>query len=346
MPDVTTLVASSASSSLKTSNFYKDSSSSVDESRTSYSPPPPPATIDFAQIAQKWKLSPATIPYLKSIQTQQQQSSSKYNPQTELLAFFHPQKTGGTSLSDVLLESFQEDGVLPGSQRSMYFQTQAFRQAVATRPPNHPDHAQYWKNIKVLYSHSELRRGLVQQIQPTVLETIRNENPILAKKPTRLITLLREPVAWRASMYFEAMCHVGAWIRNYKQLHPEEFRGTDSQCPVVNNTDVGRFRLQRARNGCQEQTQKHEVVPKRCHVLHGMIRARLKAFYYCHTARQEARRDIHSPNVTHMLPSFVVRIIWPNHDRQAIVGFRDVPLSTVLGSNLYIIHCSLPVLYG
>jgi hypothetical protein len=167
-----------------------------------------------------------------------------YEPTSDLLGFFHAQKTGGTSLSDVLKELFP-DGVVPGSDRSKYFMLNFFKDALERKPID------FWSRQRVLYSHSSLRpqfNGVQKQKNPRngfLLDYLRTNALPLAEKKVRLLVMLREPVSWRASAYYEAMCHIGRWIQEKQQTLADP-----SECPTVNLTDVVRVRLDRDKQNC------------------------------------------------------------------------------------------------
>lgn len=193
--------------------------------------------IDFSGIAEKWGLSPSAVPLLKM----QAERQVDYNSTTNILSFYHAQKTGGTSLSDVLRKLFRH-GVVPGSDRSRYFKDDYFKKSVLQNKP-----IDFWSRQRVLYSHSPLRPmdGEVQELQNgkgNLLPYLRSKIAPLAEKKYRLLTLIREPVYWRASAHFEALCHIGSWIAEKQK----SLGWNSSVCPKVNLTDVGRVRLERA----------------------------------------------------------------------------------------------------
>ena len=214
----------------------------------------PTSMIDFQGIAKKWDLFlPSSIPLLE----QQAQRVIDYDKTTDLLAFFHPQKTGGTSLSDVLEKIFTSEKVVPGSGRSSPFHMPRFHEALDQHPLADGDKDDFWKNMRGLYSHSMLRYGPngTNNNRP-LLQFLRSTIPALAELKTRLIVMIRDPVNWRASQFYEGYCHVGRWLKEQKKKQRKNNRkdtlpSVVVECPPINLTDVARSRLETARSNRQ-----------------------------------------------------------------------------------------------
>ncbi len=194
--------------------------------------PPPPevfaesepraSQIDFEAIAKNWELPDGSIDLLKEIQLRT--LGFDYNETTDILAFRHPLKTGGTSFSHMLKKIFGKQRIIPGSQPSGWWDEKKFNEAVKKHPS---DDDPYWSNMAGMYTHSVLR--------PTgngkkLLENLRQKVPALKKKRFRLMTNVRRPLDLAASSFYETQCRVGRFANQVK------LKGKD--CPPVNLTDV------------------------------------------------------------------------------------------------------------
>lgn len=200
--------------------------------------------IQVESIAKKWGLSESAIPLLQK----QGERRVDYNSTSDILAFYHSQKTGGTSLSDVLKKLFP-GGVIPGSARSGYFDKTSFQTDLEEKPIS------FWSRQRVLYSHSTLRPYSIANDEEInekkkLLHQLRHKAKPLAEKKYRLMTLIRDPVTWRASSYYETMCHIGKWIQKRKII------GDSSECPRVNLTDVAKMRFEQAKTSCETKEEK------------------------------------------------------------------------------------------
>ena len=195
--------------------------------------------IQVESIAKKWGLSESAIPLLQK----QGERRVDYNSTSDILAFYHSQKTGGTSLSDVLKKLFP-GGVIPGSARSGYFDKTSFQTDLEEKPIS------FWSRQRVLYSHSALRPSKTKDTKGQLLERLRHKAKPLAEKKYRLMTLIRDPVTWRASSYYETMCHIGKWIQKRKIIDDS------SECPRVNLTDVAKMRFEQAKTSCETKKKK------------------------------------------------------------------------------------------
>lgn len=83
----------------------------------------------------------------------------------EILYFHHVMKTGGTSVSDMLLNGFGTGALIPGSGRSAHFDRQALLDSIATSATNSTHGAAainvtatvIQRNYQIAYSHSTPR---------------------------------------------------------------------------------------------------------------------------------------------------------------------------------------------
>ena len=106
---------------------------SLDLSRASTSD-----TINYKSISEKWQMPEGAIAILKEIQSKP--VGFDYNRETDILAFRHPLKTGGTSFSLTLADRFGRERVLPGSAESNWFKFQLYEEALEnTLPPMTPN---------------------------------------------------------------------------------------------------------------------------------------------------------------------------------------------------------------
>jgi len=231
-----------SSSQARSSNVAKGDNLSTSTTNTNAST----SSIDYESIIEKWQLPKAAIPLLKQIQSRP--VGFDYNRTSDILAFRHPLKTGGTSFSIMLKETFK-DQVLPGSAPSDWFRHNILEKALQKHPIDESSSDDYWRNMAVLYTHSYLRpKG---KRQKNLLEDLRETIPILKEKRFRLMTIVRRPLDLAASSYYETLCRIGK-ISGARTGSTNLI--TDiSECPKINLTDVKRKIIERQQNICQKQ---------------------------------------------------------------------------------------------
>lgn len=175
-----------------------------------------------------------------------------YRAERDLLVFEHVLKTGGTSLSDKLLQIVGKKAVVPGSKPSGFFQknelVEALQEIVEKNNNNNnanstKDEAalvDWWKSKRVMYSHTPLSRYNSTDFEDWFLARI----PDAAHKRVYLMTLYRDPIEWLASNFNEWMCKLRARIvAAYAGLypgrpHPTRTPITDAHCWGMTNLTV------------------------------------------------------------------------------------------------------------
>jgi len=196
--------------------------------------------IDFEGIATTWKLpaKETSIQLLKDIQSRP--VGFDYNQTTDILSLRHPLKTGGTSISWMMLKIWGER-VVPGSGPSNWWQRDKFRKAVKK---THRGNSTYWNNMRVLYTHSLLRESKGGR-KNKLLWDLRRSVPEFKKKRFRLLTIVRRPLDLAASSYYETQCRIGRFA-NQRSLKGKA-------CPPVNLTDVMHKNIDFYTNKCDEE---------------------------------------------------------------------------------------------
>jgi len=225
--------------------------------------PPPPnvlaeseplaSQIDFEGIAKNWELPEGSIDLLKQIQLRT--LAFDYNATTDILAFRHPPKSGGTSFSNMMSEIFGAERVIPGSAPSGFWKQEWFDKAVQEHADENEEeddddeYNHYWDNMAVIYTHTFLRPVVPKQ---NVLEKLRDKVPTLQKKRFRLMTNVRRPLDWAASHHYNLMCKIG-------QLGNQVNLKEGQECPPVNLTDMEYKNIDKWTKICQDDPRE-----KRC----------------------------------------------------------------------------------
>ena len=232
----------------------KDGTSRMSQRLREFVPePPPPAVlkksiqrqsqIDFDAIATAWKLPDGSVDLLQQIQSRT--VAFDYNRTTDILALRHPLKTGGTSISVMLRDIYGKDRVIPGSGPSNWWNRGKFEKAVE----EHSDDPSYWDNMAVLYTHSLLRRSPSSKL--FTLDKMRKKAPQLAQKRIRLMSIVRNPLDWAASGFYETQCRIGNFAKQ-KNLN-------GAPCPPVNLTDVMVQNIRHWTNKCEKSGWKRGI---------------------------------------------------------------------------------------
>jgi len=195
--------------------------------------------IDYDSIATKWELPTGGIKILEEIQSRK--VGFDYNQTTDILALRHPPKSGGTSFSVMLREIFSNERVIPGSDKSGYFNFEKFSAAVKDHPPTDP----FWSSMATVFTHT----GLRPNSGPTkdLLDYFREQAPALREKRFRLMTIVRRPLDLAASGFYETQCKIGTFAY---QRGPGHVPGS---CPTVNLTDVMLKNIEHKSKMCDEK---------------------------------------------------------------------------------------------
>jgi hypothetical protein len=182
----------------------------------------------IASTISKWNLSSTTNVQLllKRIWDKE----LPYNNETDLAVFYHPIKSGGTTVSAILNGMGK---VVPGSQASGYF---SYNQLTWDYPTGARDFnnsiQQWWQHHKVLYSHDKFRpyshhhapihhqkvnsNETTEPRQPTKLyKFLRDSLP--PTKRIRHLTMVREPLNYVASNMNEWICNNYRYQRKAKK---------------------------------------------------------------------------------------------------------------------------------
>jgi len=148
-----------------------------------------------SSIADKWNL---TTPNAIDLLVQQFHKVNDYDPQNDFIHFHHLYKSGGTSISNLMLKSMKH--ILPGSYESGDFNHEEALEDINKRleEGTHRNDLPY----KASYAHTGLR---------PVYGPLRTKTGIffleqMPHKRLRVITMLRDIVDFRASNHAMIMC--------------------------------------------------------------------------------------------------------------------------------------------
>jgi len=200
--------------------------------------------IQVESIAKKWGLSESAIPLLQK----QGERKVDYNSTSDILAFYHSQKTGGTSLSDVLKKLFP-GGVIPGSARSGYFDKTSFQTDLEEKPIS------FWSRQRVLYSHSTLRPYSIAND-----EAKKRKEETATSASTQSQTFSRKEISVdnsdTRSSDLESLVILRINVSHWYVDKKRKIIGDSSECPRVNLTDVAKMRFEQAKNSCKNKEEK------------------------------------------------------------------------------------------
>lgn len=185
-----------------------------------------------------------------------------YKPEEDLIVFFHPMKSGGTSLS-MVLESME--GIVPGSDESGHFHFDTFLEEFDKIPLK----KKWWESRRVLYSHSDFR-GYAPEKKPKLGTLLRNK---ASSQRLRHITMVRDPLAFVSSNFYEWYCLLGQWekyARKYKL--PKSASGENGTC-AYSLEDRAKARIRFTEEECKDLTKKELAAlvkrpKKRCMAYH------------------------------------------------------------------------------
>lgn len=176
-----------------------------------------------------------------------------YNPNIDLIVFFHPLKSGGTSLSKVLKNM---GGVVPGSHASGFFNNDKFKSAIQQNimEGKASSKEEWWSNQRVLFSHNKYR-GFHQSKAQGLATLLHDDNATspLPMKRIRHITMVRDPLAYAASNYNEWFCMLDHWqkVARKLQLPPS---GGNASCSYTLD-DYTKARVITTEQDCKNRTQ-------------------------------------------------------------------------------------------
>ena len=169
---------------------------------------PKHATID--NIISKWNLS-TNSSNEKILLEKIWNRENNYDPENDLIVFYHPMKSGGTSLSEIL-ETL--GGLVPGSDKSGYFHANAFQEDFERKvqPGNVTSKREWWSSQRVLYSHSNYR-GYHSSKRQNLARLLHDNNQTSTSKRIQHILMVRDPLAFVSSNFYEWFCTLGHWER-------------------------------------------------------------------------------------------------------------------------------------
>ena len=187
------------------------------------------------QIAAKWNL---TTPHATTLLTRQFHKPFDWNPQTDFFHFHHLYKSGGTSISDLMdktiglpqlgKERFQ--GILPGSYRSGDFKHEEALKDIEERLNNGTPRDQL--PYKGVYAHT----GVRPVYGPEATQTGKFYLKQFPHKRLRVVTMLRDPIDFRASNHAMIMCGLNHEVEvfNRKRLS----RGLEKICSPAEGLNI------------------------------------------------------------------------------------------------------------
>ena len=181
-------------------------------------------------ILAKWHIhnDPTAQDLVKRIWNHKLDPHYKYDSNRDVLVFYHPLKTGGTSVSDILE---QLGGVIPGSGRSNNFNFKRHRYGLQldreawckqqrhfqkqsssnTAPSGVFNETQWWEDRRVLFSHNNFRSCHRDATNNTTGVFSLLDKNLPSCKRVRHLTMIREPLALVASNWHEWYCRIAKW---------------------------------------------------------------------------------------------------------------------------------------
>lgn len=239
-----------ALTSFDANNEASYSESSTDEMATTSSSDPVHGLIK--EVITKWNLTISTNAhnFLQRIWLKEDDS---YDPENDLVVFFHPLKSGGTSLSDVL---DQLGDKVPGSHASGHFGYPKFDEVYKEEVESgHMSSKDWWDSKKVLYSH-HYYRGYNDPPAPAppASRLGRLLHQKRCTKRIRYVTMVREPVAFAASNFNEWFCHISRWVKAADKQNLPRPQNT-TPCTGYTLEDQTKARIVLIRQMCQNKSQ-------------------------------------------------------------------------------------------
>jgi len=213
--------------------------------------------LDVEAVAKRWNL---TSEKAVELLEKQLQWESDYDDRRDFLYFNHPMKSGGTSISQILMKSI--GGVFPGSHQSDHFNFAAVNRDEFAKGGT--------DSLKVAFSHSQLRPSI--GLRPSPLARLLNST-LSPERQIKMLTMIREPVAYRASNMYMWMCHFGRLLDIYNHMNQ---RPRDT-CNNVTLSDLVDLRVEEQNKTCPTEKETSEQKRKWC----TLLEKGLDPFPYC-----------------------------------------------------------------
>ena len=177
-------------------------------------------------IAQKWNL---TSPHATALLVQQFQKPFDYDPERDFFHFHHLYKSGGTSMSDLMDKTIgipkvgkYYQGILPGSYRSGDLDHDEALQDIQRRLKG--GKAKETLPYRGAYAHT----GLRPMYGPQATKTAKFYLEHFPHKRFRAVTMLRDPIDFRASNHAMIMCGLNHEVEVFNK--DRENKGLDKIC--------------------------------------------------------------------------------------------------------------------
>ncbi|KAL7512048.1 hypothetical protein ACHAXN_009496 [Cyclotella atomus] len=211
-----------------------------------------------ASIAQKWNL---TAPTASSLLISQFHKPFDYDPQRDFFHFHHLYKSGGTSMSDLMdktiglphLHGEYYEGILPGSYRSGDLNHEEALKDIQSRL----DHGATLESLpyKGAYAHT----GLRPVYGPEGTKTGQFYRKYFPNKRLRAVTMLRDPVDFRASNHAMIMCGLNHEVEVFNR--DRVARGLERICTPEEGLNISALidvKIEGILQKCQEEKQHPE----------------------------------------------------------------------------------------
>ena len=168
------------------------------------------------QIVNAWNL---TTPHAMTLLTRQFAKPFDWNPKTDFFHFHHLYKSGGTSISDLMdktiglpqLGKERFEGILPGSYRSGDFNHDEALQDIEERLNGGT------KRDELPYKGAYAHTGLRPIYGPQATKTGQFYLQQFPHKRLRVVTMLRDPIDFRASNHAMIMCGLNHEVEVYNR---------------------------------------------------------------------------------------------------------------------------------
>ena len=214
-------------------------------------------------IADKWNL---TTPNAIDLLVQQFDKANDYDPQNDFFHFHHLYKSGGTSISNFMDKTVGEkkvgkywEGILPGSYESGNFDHDEALRDINKRL------SEGTKREDLPYKASYAHTGLRPVYGPQRTKTAKFFEEQMPNKNLRAITMLREPMDFRASNHAMIMCGLNAEISAWNRQRANE--GLDQVCSPKDGLNISSLvdvKTQNLLDKCQSGAKVNDQQKQQC----------------------------------------------------------------------------------